>query len=328
MATGRKTQTRWVRIFLAAVAMAMIGQTRALGDTSGGPACAAYSRSPEASGLPQTFSDSACQWEGRVIRDSGVGLTVPAAGEEARLDALGLGGSRSLRLVHSEDGRISIYGDAASGQASQQSGASSTPLPACSDGAFSTVGMRVVGGYSFSYNGYSAPSNVAASAASALATAFTNASSAVTSCPAARHRGPAARYLGPVASRFANISSSLTCTRPDGYNTVSWLNGPRETLAVTCMWYSSGVLRSSDAAMNRMTAFFTGNVPSGCSGSSDLVGVMTHEAGHTYGLGHADAGSTDHALHANQTMNSLLGPCTTKYRTLGTGDLNGMTALY
>ena len=51
---------------------------------------------------------------------------------------------------------------------------------------------------------------------------------------------------------------------------------------------------------------------------------MTHETGHTYGLNHSDAGGTDHSVHGNLTMNSILDACTTKYRTLGAGDLNAM----
>jgi hypothetical protein len=234
-----------------------------------------------------------------------------------------------MRLVHSADGHLTIYRDAGSPAAASSSPPPSKPLATCSDGAFSTEGFTVSGGYSFSYNGYSAPANVASATAAALTTAFGNAAAAVTDCSrATRHPGPAAHYLGTTSGRFANVSTSYSCTAPDGYNTISWLTGSGHTLAVTCMWSSGGVLKQSDAVINRALPFFTGRIPDGCSTASDLAGVMTHEAGHTYGLGHADAGTGDPGAHGNQTMNSQLAPCTTKFRTLGTGDLNGMTYLY
>ena len=326
MAT-RIPRTWFIIAGVVSLGLLAAGSTVAQADTSAQQACAAYARSSEASGLPQRFADSACSWAGRVIRDAGVGITVPAAGGEVRLDTVGLAGSRSLRVVHTKDGLIEVFRD--SGAAAQDSSSSrSTPMATCSDSAFNLEGFRVYGGYSFSYNSYSAPANVASATAAALTSAFTNASTAATDCNGTRRPGPAAHYLGTVAGRFANISTSYTCASPDGYNTVSWLSGPTQTLAMTCMWFSAGVLRQSDAVMNRNDAFFTGRIPAGCSSAFDLVGVMTHEAGHTYGLDHADAGSSDHSLHANQTMNSLLSPCTTKFRTFGTGDLNAMTALY
>lgn len=301
----------------------------ALSDGSASQACAAYSSSSEASDLPASFPDSACTWVGRVIRDGGVGVTVPARGEEVRLDAIGLGGSRTLRLLHRSDGRLLIYRDAGSQGSASSTAPPSKPLATCSDGAFSTEGFKVSGGYSFSYNGYSAPASVASGAATAVSSAFTRAAGAATDCTGAtRQAGPAAHYLGAVSGRFANITTSSTCSTPDAYNTVSWLNGDNHTLALTCMWFANGVLRYSDAAINRTLPFFTGNLPDACTTASDLSGVMTHEAGHTYGLGHADAGSADSGLHSNQTMNSQLAPCTTKYRTFGTGDLNGMTSVY
>jgi hypothetical protein len=245
-----------------------------------------------------------------------------------RIDTLSIGGSRTMRLVHGADGRLTIHRDSGS-QAATASSPSSSALATCSDGAFSTLGFRVARGYSYSYNGYAAPANVASSAAAAVTKAFTNAASAASDCTGAtRSPGPASRYLGAVSGRFANVNTTYTCAKPDGYNTVSWLSGGSRNLAVTCMWFSGGVLNQSDAAINSAVPLFAGSIPAGCSTATDLVGLMTHEAGHTYGLGHADAGTSDTSRHANQTMNSLLAPCTIKYRTLGRGDLNGMTYLY
>lgn len=319
-----------VRTATAVIVLGLLGWgVPALADPPGRQACDAYASSPEVSALPADFVDSGCGWIGRVVRDGGVGVTIPPAGQEVRLDAVGVGGSRTLRLVHSRSGRITIYRDAGTRAAAGSSQPASAPIATCSDAAFSVEGFRVAGGYSFSYNPYAAPDEVASGTPSALANAFSNAAAAATDCRAAtRHPGPAPHYLGTVAGRFANISSSYNCGVPDAYNTISWLSGGPHVLAVTCLWSSAGVLRFSDAVMNRSLAFFTGRIPAGCSSTTDLQGVMTHEAGHTYGLGHADEGSKDNGLHGNQTMNSVLAPCTTKYRTLGTGDLNGMTSLY
>lgn len=305
----------------------LTGLPAAEAESSAAQACAAYSSSHEASELPDSFADTGCSWTGRVVRDTGIGVSIPARGEQVQVDALGLAGSRWLRVAHGADGRITIIRD--SGTAGRSSTAPSTPLPACSDGAFDTEGFKVSGGYEFSYNGYSAPANLAAGTPAALSNAFIKAASAATNCAGAtRHPGPAPRYVGTISGRFANVSTTYTCSSPDGYNTVSWMPGDNHTLAITCMWSSGGVLRSSDAAINRALPFFTGAIPDRCSVAFDLQGVMTHEAGHTYGLGHADAGTSDTTVHANQTMNSQLAPCTIRFRTFGTGDLNGMTAIY
>lgn len=309
-------------LLLALVVPAFVPSGSALaGDATPSPAaaaCAAISASNEASGLPATFPDSGCNWVGRVIRDNGIGVTVPAAGLTAGAEALYVSGSQTLSVTHAADGTVTVR------RAESPGVSPAIVLAACSDTADALEGFRVSGGYSYRYNPYSAPSNVNSTAAGAISAAFTNLAANFTDCAGiTKHPAPAPHYLGTTTT-FANIFTNYTCAAADGQNTVSWLGSPGP-LALTCFVASGGFLVQSDLAINHGDSWFTGGVPAGCSNSYDLQGVVTHEAGHTYGLGHTPG---DPVTHQNQTMNSTLSGCTTKYQTLGTGDLNGMIALY
>ncbi len=59
-------------------------------------------------------------------------------------------------------------------------------------------------------------------------------------------------------------------------------------------------------------------------GRYDVESTMTHERGHTFGLG-----DVSEASHPNLTMSSKSnGPCQTSERTLGKGDAIGLNRKY
>lgn len=133
-----------------------------------------------------------------------------------------------------------------------------------------------------------------------------------------------ALYQGDT-SLYANINSSGNCTSkfPDGQNTVSW--GPFDStipnrLAQTC-WHanSSGDISEADIYFGSNRNLFD-TLPSFCYGDYDLQGVATHEWGHFFGLAHA----TD----KGEVMYPTTGDCSTRNRSLGIGDWNGMAAIY
>ena len=77
---------------------------------------------------------------------------------------------------------------------------------------------------------------------------------------------------------------------------------------------ATGELTNADVRMNNAKGW-TVNAGSGCSNKFDIEAVMTHERGHTCGLGHI-VGSQ----HEFLTMYEVVPVCKTYQRTLGLGD--------
>lgn len=129
------------------------------------------------------------------------------------------------------------------------------------------------------------------------------------------------RYLG-TTTVAPLLTGSGGCARySSGANTVGWGTLPDAYLAVTCT-YSIGAKPSrSDQMYNTNLSWNTGS-DTACSGETyDLQGVATHEFGHTFGLGHA-------RMRNDQVMKPFVDPCDSTMRTLGQGDIRGITALY
>jgi hypothetical protein len=136
--------------------------------------------------------------------------------------------------------------------------------------------------------------------------------------------GASHEYLGR-KSKAANISSGGNCLTSDGLNTVSFGDLPAGTLATACVWFSGGVAKEGDVQLNKADHDWTTVPGSGaCSQRWSVEAVMTHERGHTFGLGHVGEGS-----HGHLTMSPQIdGPCQDSESTLGEGDVAGLRALY
>lgn len=138
---------------------------------------------------------------------------------------------------------------------------------------------------------------------------------------------PRVIYAGPTQHQ-ANVTPSSDCfptDNTDGINVVSFGRLPEDVVAVTCTYTYRGDIWQSDIMLNNAPGLFTTNpdAPS-CHVAYDLQAVMTHERGHTFGLGHVPEDQTTGAL----TMSSLMGRCDPSARTLGTGDVAGLARLY
>jgi hypothetical protein len=130
-----------------------------------------------------------------------------------------------------------------------------------------------------------------------------------------------ATYSG-ATRRTAQLTSAGKCAGNDGYNVVGWGTLPVGYLAITCVYYSAGKVQNSDVLINTRYPWFTTR-PANCRGTYDLQSVITHEQGHTFGLGHVDPG-----LHGTQTMSASLVACDTTKRLLGLGDYRGLVRIY
>lgn len=65
--------------------------------------------------------------------------------------------------------------------------------------------------------------------------------------------------------------------------------------------------------------WFTGGVPAGCTNAVSIKGVVAHESGHVWGLGHVDEG-----LSPYLTMSPIGARCDISETTLGLGDVQGV----
>ena len=94
------------------------------------------------------------------------------------------------------------------------------------------------------------------------------------------------------------------------------------TAARACWWYIGDDIVEADIQINTRERWATSL--SRCSGQLMLEAVMTHEAGHVFGMGHVGE-----ARHGRLTMSTYIdGDCNNAEATLGLGDMLGLEKLY
>lgn len=109
----------------------------------------------------------------------------------------------------------------------------------------------------------------------------------------------------------------------DGVNQIDWVSlGASSTIAVTTTWYyrGSGVAVESDGQYNTYYAWAT----DGRSDAMDVLNIVTHEVGHSFGLDHPRSTPSTACL----TMYAYASEGETQKRTLGSGDIYGIRAAY
>ena len=118
--------------------------------------------------------------------------------------------------------------------------------------------------------------------------------------------------------------------RADGVNSVSFGAAPPGMLGMACSaWTTPGTGRrvtfESDMRLTQSVTWTVKPDAPMCrqTGAVDLVGVVAHEAGHVFGLDHAEGVSG-----LNQTMSPSSGACNGAARTLGRGDVIALRKLY
>jgi hypothetical protein len=91
----------------------------------------------------------------------------------------------------------------------------------------------------------------------------------------------------------------------------------------TCIWWDGHHhIYEMDMRLDPSQAWATSM--SGCNGGLLLEALITHEAGHGFGLAHVSE-----TQHGRLTMSTYIdGFCENQESTLGWGDLRGLQALY
>jgi hypothetical protein len=187
---------------------------------------------------------------------------------------------------------------------------------ACKDGAYSFDGPRWRSTYGWSFRAGSTPAYLSRSAAeTAIRSGVTNIVTGRNDCGLPDRINAKASYLGRTSAR-------PSCNRSDGRNVVGFRSLPDGVAARACWWMVGNRIVEADIQVSTAVRWATSRA--GCVNELMLEAVVTHEAGHVFGMGHVGE-----RKHGRLTMSTFIdGPCNNQESTLGLGDLRGLEALY
>lgn len=267
----------------------------------------------------------------------GRSFTVPDEGTAVTFSAVTAEGSPSVddvTIARSDDGQVAVeVGE--DGEASHQIYGTTSVLddyatpdtseiltvtpqataPKCDSYEYSVNAYRWTGTLQWRYK---TPSFGGQASVSAGFQAMANGTGA---CGANKPNSAAASYLGTTTTA-SSVGSNNICGSGDYTNVVDSGSLPSGTLAATCTYKTPNQIFAADIKISTNYSWYTGASDTGCSGSKyDLQGIVTHEAGHAFGLNHVSQAS-------NQVMKPNSGTCEAGQRKLGNGDLAGMKKLY
>ena len=307
------------------------GMPAALADEEIYGACRESEERIVAAELPDTVDLDRCPVDGRVITDGGVGSVLPDPGEGVYAEVLTTSGAQDLGIFRYRDGTVELdhVGDD-SEDASPQPALNTTARRsgACSDRAYFDGEGRVESTLSWSFNRSTVPGELTPdSAEGAIRRAGTNVADTRSNCRLGDRVPVSLSYEGNTSSQADVLTDS--CSSNDAKSEVSFGDLANGYLAVTCNWRGSGLpykpIEESDIKINKTDFNWTTRPDArSCSRRFDLEGVMTHERGHTFGLGHVAEDA-----HGALTMSTFInGSCQSSERTLGRGDVRGLGHKY
>ena len=273
--------------------------------------------------LPERLAEGACDRGDVTVADGAARVPLPRPGQTVSASVLSTSGARTLTVARDDAGALVVRRGA--GTAAPAGAADGTARTACGSSSFVDLGYQVGGTYDWRYNGRNAPANVAGAALAALKTATNNITNGNDDCGIAGKPRTSNAYRGTTTAAPGITADARCGSSPDQVNITGWKSLTASgVLAVTCTYSftGSGDVADSDAAINTRYRWTT--TPAGCRGAYDLTGVMTHERGHTFGLGHPSATTANRGL----TMYPSVAACDFSIRTLGKGDLLGLFRIY
>jgi hypothetical protein len=293
-------------------------------------ACAPDRHEIEASYLPEVVDQDKCPVGGREIVDSGVSVVVPEPGESVFTEAMSPRGSESM-VVSNPSGDRLILGDVGGDAGTEETGTFATKSSgpgACSDAYRNPWASRLYNYLRYYFNRRSTPAYLAdVGAARAIEKAGNNVSRVRDSCGVGDRVPAVLKYRG-VTRTSVDMDAGGTCKANDHKSVVGFGDLPRTYTGNTCIWSwiedGPDRINSADVRMNKADYRWTTRVTRSCRGKHDVESTMTHERGHTFGLGDVPESS-----HPNLTMSSRSnGACQTMERSLGKGDAIGLNGKY
>jgi hypothetical protein len=319
---------------LAALAAGMVVQAPTA-QTASPEACRSEQAVIPAADLPETVDLEDCPIGGSVIRDNGVGTVLPDPGEGIYVEALTTEGSQELGVTRYRDGTVKLEHvgeESAEAQDEPEVGVAASSRGECSDRAYTRLPYKVTSTLDWFFNPKTTPDELSRRGAEkAIRAGGANITNTKNNCRLGDRvpRRAGLSYEGRTSAR-AQLNASAQCSGPDGQTVVSFGRMQNGSLAAHCTaWVQDpdGPERviSSDILINKKHYSWTTNPGArSCRSKYDLASVVTHERGHTYGLGHVSEGS-----HGKLTMSERInGTCQASERSLGRGDVLGLGRKY
>jgi hypothetical protein len=263
--------------------------------------------------------------------DGGIGAVVPEPGMTTTADATFPEGHQYLVVSNPRGDEIYLGGVGAEPQSATTSDLgtmASGPSP-CQDSYYNSRGYKVYDYNRWYANVGSIPDNLSKSGAvTAMKRGGANIFTVQDSCGIPDRVKGELRYQGGT-SRPVDVNSDGSCNANDGESVIGFGDLPEGTLAYACVssWIVDNApdrVAQSDIRLNKKDHAWTTSVRGSCQGRYDVESSVTHERGHTFGLGEASEDS-----HGNLTMSAESnGPCQTSERSLGRGDAQGLNSKY
>ncbi len=294
-------------------------------------ACAPKKQTIDARALPGAVEPGECPAGERRISDGAVASVVPPPGQTVYAEVLTTSGAQELSVRRLPDGTIRLdhVGEEPDESAEGDLGRA-VDREGCYSDAYTDYGYKVTESTTYNFRVSSTPRDLTRiEARNAIARAARNVFDTRNGCRMGDRVPVAMRYGGQTGAP-AQVGDGR-CGLNDGRSVVAFGNLKSGVVAAACTIsgdrpnYEYDEVLSADIGINRADFRWTTSPNSrSCSRAYDVEGVVTHEWGHVFGLGHVpESGSR------NLTMSPAInGPCQAAERSLGRGDVLGLDGKY
>jgi hypothetical protein len=247
--------------------------------------------------LPSEVSIDECPVGDRAIVDNGVEAVLPESGEGVYAEVLTTDGSQELVLARRDDGTIELnkVGDEVEKSAAEEAEttfySAGSGTNSCRDRAYDLTSWKVYDRIAYRYNYRSTPSYLnRRETGRTIRRAGINVIKNQNPC-GIEDRVEAGLTFQGGTRRTAGVRPDGSCATSDGRSVVSFGGLSGSSLAVTCTYFTlmDGYDRvnSSDIKIDRSNSRWTTSPRSrSCRRAFDVESAVTHEFGHTFGLGH------------------------------------------
>jgi hypothetical protein len=259
---------------------------------------------------------------------------VPAPGHAVHAHVSSARGAAELHIATRPSGEIVV----SAGEEVLPPGGSGGGPPGCEDNDFTLSTeegpgeeqIRWYGQMNWRFKASSRPTYLTAEQVeSGLREATTNITHGNNNCGIGDAISATSDYKGTTTNSVNAENGTNSCNENgDGISVVAFGGLAGNAIGLECTWSIEHAGRDeiveSDVRLEAAAPWTVSPGAPNCAGSYSIEAVMTHERGHSFGLGHVSE-----EAHANLTMSTRInGTCNNSEASLGLGDMNGLEALY